>query len=214
MRNRSLMMLSVQQALAAGADVIYVSLMGSFFLDRYGASLSGAGLLASLPLLGGAAGGVVGGSLNDFARRHLNERWARPAVGFAGPLIGAALMLVVVRQPTALAAGLGLFAVKFFVDWNQPSVWGAASDLGGRVTGTVFAIVNTAGTITSILFPPVFGRILDWSTTHHTQAGEVVKQISYTPLFLTVAAIYFASSLTWLTIDCRHRLDSPPTHNS
>jgi len=144
------------------------------------------------------------------ARRRLGERWARPAVGFAGPLIGALLMLVVVRQPTALAAGLGLFAVKFFVDWNQPSVWGAASDLGGRFTGTAFAIVNTAGTITSILCPPLFGRILDWSTTQHSVEGQFVKQISYTPLFLTIAAIYFASSLTWLVIDCRKRLDVSP----
>lgn len=207
LRSLSLAMLSVQQALAAGADVIYVSLMGSFFLDRFGASLGGAGLLASLPLLGGALGGVVGGSLNDVARRRLGDRWGRPAVGFAGPLIAAVLMLVVVRQPTALAAGLGLFAVKFFVDWNQPSAWGAASDLGGRFTGTVFAIVNTAGTVTSILCPPLFGRILDWSTTQHSAGGEIVKQISYTPLFLTIAAIYLASSLTWLFVDCRQRLD-------
>jgi hypothetical protein len=171
LRSGSLAMLSVQQALAAGADVIYVSLMGSFFLDRYGASLGGAGLLASLPLIGGALGGIVGGGLNDVARRRLGDRWGRPAVGFAGPLIAAMLMLVVVRQPTAFAAGLGLFAVKFFVDWNQPSVWGAVSDLGGRFTGTAFAIVNTAGTVSR----SSARRCLvdsDWSTTSRRWAAN------------------------------------------
>jgi nitrate/nitrite transporter NarK len=205
-------MLSLQQALAAGADVIYVSLMGSFFLDRYGTSLGSAGLLASLPLLGGALGGVVGGSLNDVARRRLGHRWGRPVVGISGPLLAAVLMLVVTRQPTALAAGLGLFAVKFFVDWNQPSVWGAASDLGGRFTGTVFAVVNTAGTVTSILCPPLFGLILDANSTTSTAAdGALVRQINYAPLFATIAAIYLAAALSWLAIDCRQRLDhSPP----
>lgn len=118
------------------------------------------------------------------------------------------LMIVVIRQPTALAAGLGLFAVKFFVDWNQPTVWGAASDLGGRFTGTVFAIVNTAGTITSILCPPAFGRILDSNATIEIIGGQTIKHIDYGPLFAAIAAIYLTSSLSWLFVDCRHRLDS------
>ncbi len=210
LQNVSLLMLSVQQALAAGADVIYVSLMGSFFLDRYGVKLASAGLLASLPLIGGALGGFAGGWLNDVAQRRLGKRWGRPAVGFSGPLVAGVLMLLIIRQPSALAAGLGLFIVKFFVDWNQPTVWGAASDLGGRFTGTIFAIVNTAGTITSILCPLLFGLILDYHTAEiNASTGAIVKQINYGPLFLTIAAIYAASSLTWLFVDCRRPILNP-----
>jgi sugar phosphate permease len=207
LRSPSLAMLSVQQALAAGADVIYVSLMGSFFLDRFGVNLGSAGLLASLPLIGGALGGLAGGLLNDAACRWLGPRWGRSAVGFVGPLLASLVMLAVIRQQTALTAGIGLFTVKFFVDWNQPTVWGAASDLGGRFTGTAFAVVNSAGTVTSVLCPPLFGLILDASSSQQVVSGEVVRTTSYGPLFATIAGIYLASAVTWLAIDCRQRLD-------
>jgi ACS family glucarate transporter-like MFS transporter len=207
LKNRSLFALSVQQTLAAGADVIYVFLMGSFFLDNYHVKIGSAGLLASLPLIGGAIGGFAGGWLNDRMIGRWGPRWGRVSVGFCGPMIAAALMFVVIGQKTALAAGLGLMLVKFFVDWNQPTVWGAAADLGGRYTGTVFAIVNTAGTIGSVVCPPAFGFILDWSTTTRTVGGEAIKHIDYGPLFAAVAGIYLLSSLSWLAVDCRERLD-------
>ena len=111
LRNRSLLALSAQQTLAAGADVIYVSLMGSFFLDNYHVKIGSAGLLASLPLIGGAAGGFAGGWLNDRMIRHWGPRFGRIAVGFCGPLIAALLMFAVIGQKTALAAGLGLMLV-------------------------------------------------------------------------------------------------------
>jgi sugar phosphate permease len=208
LQNRSLVALSLQQALAAGADVIYVSLMGSFFLDHYHEKIHSAGWLASLPLIGGAIGGFAGGWLNDRMIRRLGPKWGRISVGFCGPLIAAALMFAVIGQKTALAAGLGLLLVKFFVDWNQPTVWGAAADLGGRYTATVFAIVNTAGTIGSVVCPPAFGLILDRNTTTQTVAGEIIKHIDYGPLFAAIAGIYFLSALSWLFVDCRR-----PLHN-
>ncbi len=208
LRNRSLLALSLQQALAAGADVIYVSLMGSFFLDNYHVKIGTAGLLASLPLVGGAIGGFVGGWLNDRLLRRLGPRWGRVAVGVSGPLIASMLMFAVIGQKTPLAAGLALMLVKFFVDWNQPTVWGAAADLGGRYTGTIFAFVNTAGTIGSVICPLAFGLILDWNTTTQMIDGQSIKHTNYGPLLASVAAIYLASSLSWLLVDCRHRLDS------
>jgi ACS family glucarate transporter-like MFS transporter len=207
LKNRSLIALSLQQALAAGADVIYVSLMGSFFLDNYHVKIGSAGLLASLPLIGGAIGGFAGGWLNDRMIRGLGPKWGRISVGFCGPLIAATLMFAVIGQKTALVAGLGLLLVKFFVDWNQPTVWGAAADLGGRYTATAFAIVNTAGTIGSVLCPPAFGLILDRNTTTQTIAGDIIKHIDYGPLFAAIAAIYLLSALSWLLVDCRQRLD-------
>ena len=205
-QNRSLIVLSAQQGLAAGADVIYVSLMGSFFLENYHTQIGSAGLLASLPLIGGAIGGFAGGWLNDRMIRRYGPRWGRVGVGFCGPLIAAGLMFVVIGQKTALAAGLGLLLVKFFVDWNQPTVWGAAADLGGRYTGTVFAIVNTAGTIGSVVCPLAFGKILDFSTTTQTIAGETIKHVEYGPVLIAVAGIYLLSALTWLAVDCRETL--------
>jgi MFS transporter, ACS family, glucarate transporter len=210
LRSRSLAALSLQQALAAGADVIYVSLMGSLFLDQYHVQIGSAGWLASLPLIGGAIGGFAGGWLNDVLIPRVGPRYGRIAVGMTGPLVAAAVMFTVIGQSTALAAGLSLMAVKFFVDWNQPTVWGAAADLGGRYTATVFAFVNTAGTVGSVLCPPVFGLILDRNATTTRVGEEMIRHINYGPLLAVVAAIYLAAGLCWLLVDCRDRLDQSP----
>ncbi len=119
-------------------------------------------------------------------------RWGRVAVGMTGPLIAAAMMFTVIGQTTALGAGLTLLTVKFFVDWNQPTVWGAAADLGGQYTATVFAFVNTAGAIGSVLCPPVFGVILDWNVTTTQVGGDMIKHINYGPLLSVVAIIYLS----------------------
>jgi hypothetical protein len=123
-------------------------------------------------------------------------------------MIAAGLMVVVIYQKEALGAALGLMAVKFFVDWNQPTVWGAATDLGGRFTGTAFAVVNTAGTITSVVFPPLFGQILEANKHVRIVGGETVDHYNYGPLLAVVALIYVASALTWLVVDCRKKLEA------
>jgi MFS family permease len=163
-------------------------------------------MLASLPLIGGAIGGFAGGWLNDRLLRRFGPRWGRVCVGFTGPLIASLLMFVVASQKTAIAAGLALMMVKFFVDWNQPTVWGAAADLGGRYTASVFGLVNTAGTLGSVICPPAFGLILDWNTTTSTISGQLIRQIDYGPLLAAVAGIYLVSALCWLAVDCRQRL--------
>ena len=76
-----------------------------------------------------------------------HRRWARSGVGFAGKLIGCLMLGFVARQENRVAAGLVLMAAKFFSDWSQPTVWGTCNDLGGRFSTTVFAIINTSGTL-------------------------------------------------------------------
>jgi MFS transporter, ACS family, glucarate transporter len=210
LRNRSLVLICVQQLLAAGADNIYQYLLGSFFLERFGVNLATAGLLVSLPMLGGAFGGLSGGLLNDLGARLVGRRWGRTLVGGTGPIIAAGLLLVFLRQPTALAAAVALMAVKFFVDWNQPTVWGACTDLAGRYTATVFSVINTAGTLGGVIFPPLFGLILDAYKTETVIDGETVTRINYDPLFFVIALMYAGSAACWLAIDCTKAIQSSP----
>ena len=69
-RNRSLLVFTVQQYMNAGADYVYQAIMASYFLEARGVTDKFIlGLLASLPLWGGALGGVAGGFINDFLDR-------------------------------------------------------------------------------------------------------------------------------------------------
>lgn len=202
LQDRNLQILVLQQFMNAGADIVYTSVMGSYFLSK-GISKLQMGMLVSLPLMGGAIGGVVGGFLNDWLIRRLgSRRWGRATIGVTGKLIAAGVLFIAIAQHDALAAGIALFVVKFFSDWTQPTVWGTCTDLGGRYAATVFSINNTSGNVGALLTPLVVGPLLDLWTTVNMVGGEEVRVTNYTPMFVLVAAMYVLCSLCWLAIDC------------
>jgi ACS family glucarate transporter-like MFS transporter len=175
-------------------------LIGTYFLRARGFDIARTGWLASLPLWGGALGGIAGGWLNDRCiARTGSRRWSRSGVGFIGKVIGCVMLALVVRQADGLAAARVLMAAKFFSDWSQPTVWGTCTDLGGRYSATVFSIINTAGTLGGVVMPIVFGNVLDRFTTH--------AATDWGPLFALLAAMYLGSGLCWLLIDCTRALD-------
>jgi MFS family permease len=208
LRNRSLRFFVVQQFLDAGADVAFVWLIGTYFLNARGFDIAKTGWLASLPLWGGALGGIAGGWLNDRGIAWSgSRRWARSGVGFAGKLIGCLTLALVVRQSSGVAAAWVLMAAKFFGDWSQPTVWGTCTDLGGRYSATVFSIINTAGTLGGIIMPLVFGSVLDYYTSSVPIDGKAVATTDWGPLFSLLAVMSLGSAVCWLMIDCTRSLD-------
>jgi|CXWL01.1.fsa_nt_gi sugar phosphate permease len=207
-RSPSMRVFVLLHFLDAGSDGIYVYLMGSYFMTARAFDVATAGLLISLPLWGGAIGGVVGGFVND-GLIHLtgSRRWSRSVAGFTGKFVACLMMLVAIQQVSGLAAALCLFVVKFFSDWSQPTVWGTCTDLGGRYSATVFSIINTAGSVGGVFMPLVLGAILDRSTTTELIAGEEKVITNYSPMFTTIAAMYLASACCWLFINCTRSLE-------
>ncbi|MEZ6086474.1 MAG: hypothetical protein R3C05_00255 [Pirellulaceae bacterium] len=208
LKNGSLRVMVVVMFLTAGADVVYTLIMGSFFVSLGVEDMKNLGWMVSLPLIGGAFGGIFGGILNDWLILHVGNRWGRPLVGVCGKLLAALSLYVSISQPTAERVALGLFLVKFFSDWTQPTVWGTATDLGGRFSATVFSIINMAGNIGGLLMPLVFGPLLDYFATRQTVDGEVTIVTNFTPMFIVVGAFYIAAGIGWLFVDCRESLDS------
>lgn len=210
LRNRSMRFFVVQQFMDAGSDVAFVSLIGAYFLQARGFDISTTGWLASLPLWGGALGGIAGGWLNDrLIRSTGSRRWSRSCVGFVGKVVGCVILALVVRQTSGQAAAFCLFAAKFFSDWSQPTTWGTCTDLGGRFSATVFSIINTAGTIGGVTMPLIFGGLLDWFTRTAVIDGQTVTATNWSPLFYLLASMYLASGLCWLFVDCTRTLDTP-----
>jgi sugar phosphate permease len=207
-RNPSMMIFIFQQFINAGADSIYVYVMGSYFMTARNFDVGTAGLLISLPLWGGAVGGVVGGFVND-GLIHLtgSRRWSRTCVGFSGKLVACVMMFVAIQQVSGIAAALCLFIVKFFSDWTQPTVWGTCTDMGGRYSATVFSIINTSGSVGMIATPLLLGVILDMYTTTEMIDGNEKLITNYSPMFAIVAAMYLISACCWMFINCTRSLD-------
>lgn len=208
LKNRSLKFFTVQQFFDAGSDVAFVGLIGTYFLDAHNLDIKQTGWLASLPLWGGALGGIAGGWLNDvLIRRTGNRRWARSGVGFVGKAIGCVLLILVVMQSDSVTAAFLLMGAKFFSDWSQPTTWGTCTDLGRRFSATVFSIINTAGTLGGVVMPLIFGALLDWFTTSTVTAGQSVETTNWNPLFMLLATMYFASGACWILVDCTRPIE-------
>lgn len=213
LKNPSLLVFILQQSMNAGADGIYTFLMGSYFREARGIEdIAVAGLLVSLPLWGGALGGVAGGFVND-GLIHMtgNRRWSRAAAGFSGKFVACIMMFIAISQTSGIAAAWCLFVVKFFTDWTQPTVWGTCTDMGGRYSATVFSIINTAGSIGGMITPLVFGVVLDQYTTTQIVDGVRKSVTDYEPVFVIVAGMYLVSALCWFFINCTNSLDKGDT---
>ena len=201
-KHRSYQLLVFQQYANAGGDIVYTSVLGSVFAAK-GVTIAEMGVYASLPLFGGAIGGYVGGYLNDISIKVLrSRRWARSFMGFLGKAIATVCLFLAISQESAESLAWGLFIVKFFSDWSQPTVWGTCSDLGGKNAGTVFSIVNTTGQVGALTIPLVVGPLLDHYSTMQIINGVSVRITDYGPMFILVACLYMVSAFTWLLIDC------------
>lgn len=129
-------------------------------------------------------------------------------MGSSGKIIATICLFFAISQTSVLALAIGLFIVKFFSDWSQPTVWGTCTDIGGRHSGTVFSIVNMSGNIGAVLVPVLLlGPLLDGFAT--TQMVEGVSEVvtNYFPMFVVVAVMYLITAVCWLTVDPSRPID-------
>ena len=188
-RNVSMWFLLFRAIASNMADILYVYWLPLYLRDVKQLDTSAAGWLAALPLLGGAFGGIASGFLQTLIlARTGNRRWARSSIGLIGKLVAAALMLASLSLSNPVLIACTFLVVKFFSDWEQPAEWGAASDLAGRNAATVFACVNTLGSIGGALAGPITARVL--------------KNWGWDAVFILIAGEYLLAGLAWLFIDC------------
>jgi len=200
----TLVALAVQAILSTFADNIYSNWLPQFLAQVHHLEFKSMGIYAALPLLGGAVAGFVGGVLNDrLIRRTGSRRWARAGVAIAGKGLAAVVLLVALTQYDRPYVFCGmLFLVKALGDWSLVSALGVITDIGGRATASVFALINTIAGIGQITAPLVFGYVAD----HH----------GWHPVFVLVAITYALCACSWLAIgsDGAQRDTSSPSNKA
>ena len=202
LRSPSALLLFARAFASNLADIFYVYWVPLYFREEMGLGAFEAGCLAALPLLGGALGGLASGWLQTrLLRRTGNRRWTRAGVALSGKLAAALLMLGSLTLEHAAAFAFLFLAVKFFTDWEQAAEWGAATDLGGRNAATVFACVNTVGSLGGLVAGPLTGFILQ-----SYSVGGALTTAGWNALFVLIAVEYLAAGLCWLFIDSRKPL--------
>ena len=178
------------------ADNLFVFYMPEFLVLEKNFSPAQMGVFASLPIIGGAVGGLFGGALNDYLIRVTGKRrLCRSLVACSGKLTAAALIAASLLFEDGRVIMLVLFCCKFFSDWSQPTWWGTVTDLGGPASGRVFGMVNMVGSIGGFTAGPVMGYVL----------GDQ----RWTALFLFVGGVYVVTAIFWIFVNCTRQLVAP-----
>ncbi|MGQ0634293.1 MAG: MFS transporter [Planctomycetaceae bacterium] len=203
-RSRYVWALLFQQFTCAFVDNLFAHQLPKFLEDVKHLKMESTGWLAAMPLLGGAVGGMLaGGFLQTWLiRRTGNRRFSRSAIGLTGNLMAGVCLFVSLLLDEAGAIVAMFVCLKFFADWAQPAVWGTTTDMGGRNAATLFALVNTSGSVAGFVAGPVMGGTIDFFGR-----GSTDNSAGWTALFVGIGFVYLASALSWLFVDCTQSID-------
>ncbi len=130
--------------------------------NTYGLSASEAGLLAALPLIGGAAGNWFSGWRVDriYSQGKLvSSRRSTAIIGFSLAAVG---LLISVHMESAIGAVAFLTLAVFGADMTLSPSWSFCVDVGGRHAGAVSGTMNMAGNIGSFCTALAFPYLKGW----------------------------------------------------
>lgn len=208
-RSRVVWALLFMQFTCAFVDNFFSAWLPRYLNNVKHVELTSAGWMAALPLVGGAIGGMAVGGLfqNWLIHKTGNRRWARSGIGLVGNLM-AGVCLFVSLTFDSIEAIVGTFVcLKFFADWAQPTGWAATTDMGGRNAASLFALVNTSGSLAGFVAGPVMGYTITLFGKYLGN-GEATDSAGWQALFVMIGAVYIASAASWLFIDCTKSVDA------
>jgi len=175
-----------------------ITLMPEFLSQQFQVPIEERGLMATMPLVGGCTGMLLGGWLTDRLTKGLGLRWGRGL--FLGPLklvgAGALCACPFVNDPWQVTWLLTFFA--FSTDMGIPATWAFAQDTGGKHVGSVLGWGNMWGNMGAGLAPLLAMQLRQsWNS-----GWDAV-------FFVNAGAFAFAAVFGSL-IDCRVPLETEP----
>jgi len=152
--------------------------------------------MATLSLLGGIVGMVLGGYLADYAVRVLPLRWAR-SVPIAASRFLAVIAYVVALQFESVWIATAAFAmVSFATDLGVAATWSYAQDVGGSHVGSVLGWANMWGNIGAAMLAVVFPLLI--------VEGE--REPNWDAAFILCAVGFLVAAIASLGIDASRRI--------
>lgn len=161
LRSPSLWTLSLMYFCYGYSIDIYLDWFPKYLNDHRGFNLTQMGFYASLPLLAGAAGDLLGGTISDrFARRFGNLKLARRGVALAGFILAAVFILPATFTAHSTASVLYSCVAVFGLEITVGVAWAIPLDIGGEYAGTVASVMNTFGNLGSAVSPVLLAYLV------------------------------------------------------
>jgi MFS family permease len=154
LRSPSLWTLSLMYFCYGYSIDIYLDWFPKYLNEHRGFDLKQMGVYASLPLLAGAAGDLLGGSTSDrWAKRFGNLKLARRGVAIAGFLLAAFFIVPATLTHNSMASVLYSCVAVFGLEVTVGVSWAIPLDIAGEYAGSVASIMNTFGNLGSAVSP-------------------------------------------------------------
>jgi sugar phosphate permease len=148
--------------------------------------------LSSLPYVFAAVANLSGGIACDWLAPRVGAKWSRRGVGMAGLIASATFMAIaiLISNPLALIVSLSLGYAG--LTFQQPAVFTACLDIGGRRGGVFMGCMNTAGQAGGAVSSAVFGYL-------------VQSTGNYNAPLLPMAVLLVTGALLWGKVDVTKR---------
>jgi sugar phosphate permease len=172
---------------------VYLDWFPNYLNEHRGFDLKHMGVYASLPLLAGTAGDLLGGWTSDrWARRSGDLKRARRGVAVAGFLVAAAGILPATFTASPTASVWYTCIAVFGLETTVGVSWAIPLDIGGDYAGSVSAVMNTCGNIGGAISP--------------TLLAYLVKFYGWNVPFVVASALCVAAAVLFSGIDATKRI--------
>jgi MFS transporter, ACS family, glucarate transporter len=168
---------------------VYLVWFPKYLNAHRGFNLQQMGLYASLPLLAGTVGDILGGWFSDLlAKRSGNLTTARRIVGSGGFLLSALCIVPACLTTNSLTSVWFSCLAMFGLELTVGVSWAITLDIGGDSAGAVSAVMNTCGNLSGAIAAALSAYLVvfrGWSAPFLVMAGlSVVAAV----LFLRINA--------------------------
>jgi MFS transporter, ACS family, glucarate transporter len=170
-----------------------ITWLPTYLMEQHHVTSAKLGLYLALPLSCSIAGDFLGGFTTDRLSRRFGLRIGRSALGAVGYTLAAAAMFVAATASRLLPAIFALSAAVALVMFTVSAAWSTCLDIGGRHTGVVGALMNTAGNAGAIFSPIVAIYAKDYFRNWNA------------PL-VVIGGLFLIGAVCWCLIDPRRRV--------
>lgn len=167
---------------------VYLQWFPTYLNSYRGFELKKMGFYASLPLLAGTVGDLLGGWLSDWlGKRTGNLRLARKLVAVTGFLLAAGFIVPATLTENPYNCVWYTCAAVFGLELTVGVSWAIPLDIGSDYAGSVSAVMNTCGNIGGAVSPLALAYL--------------VKAYGWNRPFLVAAALCVLGGLLFSRID-------------
>ena len=161
LRSPSLWTLSLMYFCYGYSIDVYLDWFPKYLNEHRGFNLTQMGIYASLPLLAGAAGDLLGGTMSDrYAKRFGNLKVARRVVALAGFVLAAVFILPATFTHSSTASVLYSCVAVFGLEVTVGVSWAIPLDIAGDYAGSVASVMNTFGNLGSAVSPVLLAYLV------------------------------------------------------